>query len=220
MSARSPVNKPGAAPPARNASPTETPGLLRPWHLFAAATLVAAVAGFVTLGGGSPVTTVFLTLAVCSAGAAGFGLYRTVRPLFGPEPAPIPDTLGTRRRASLERETALALQAIKELEFDRAMGKVPESEYQELGGRLRARAARLVQQIDAGGGGYRELIERDVADRQRTTERSQPEAAAAPAANAVVPDAPRACGRCGTLNDLDAQFCKQCGTKLLIPPQP
>ncbi len=220
MSARSPVKKPSAAPRARKASPADTLGSVRPWHLFAAATLVTAVAGVVAIGGGPAVTAVFLTLAVCSAGAAGFGLYRTVRPLVEPEPGQIPESLGRRRQASLEHETAMALQAIKELEFDRAMGKVPESDYEELGERLRARAARLAQQVGAGGVGYRDLIERDVANRQRATEGSQAEAAAAPASNVAVPGAPCACGRCGTLNDFDAQFCKQCGTKMLISPQP
>src|SRR6185436_17587187 len=50
-----------------------------------------------------------------------------------------------------------ALRAIKELEFDRAIGKLSEEDFKEMSGRLRARATRLIRQLDAGGG-YREQI--------------------------------------------------------------
>ena len=49
--------------------------------------------------------------------------------------------LGGRTRAALEREKTLSLRSIKELEFDRAMGKVSEKDFAEMGARLRARAA-------------------------------------------------------------------------------
>ena len=40
------------------------------------------------------------------------------------------------------------------------MGKLSEADFKEMSGRLRARAARLMRQLDAGAG-YREQIERD-----------------------------------------------------------
>ena len=40
--------------------------------------------------------------------------------------------LGGRTRAALEREKALVLRSIKELEFDRAMGKVSEKDFAEM----------------------------------------------------------------------------------------
>ena len=60
--------------------------------------------------------------------------------------------VGQRTRAALEREKLLTLRAIKELEFDRAMGKLSDEDWQEMSGRLRARAARLIRQLDAGAG--------------------------------------------------------------------
>ena len=72
--------------------------------------------------------------------------------------------IGQRTRVALEREKMLALRSIKELEFDRAMGKLSDDDLQEMSGRLRARAARLMRQLDAGAG-YREQIERDLAKR-------------------------------------------------------
>ena len=43
------------------------------------------------------------------------------------------------------------------------MGKVSDTDYEEMGSRLRSRAVRLLQQLDSGGTGYRELIERELA---------------------------------------------------------
>ena len=73
--------------------------------------------------------------------------------------------VGSRTRVALEREKNLLLRSIKELEFDRAMGKVAEGDYEEMVGRLRSRAVRLLQQLDNTSSGYRELIERELASR-------------------------------------------------------
>ena len=54
-------------------------------------------------------------------------------------------------RAVLEREKLLVLRSIKELEFDRAMGKVSPKDFDEMAGRLRARAMSLMQQLDTEG---------------------------------------------------------------------
>src|SRR6185369_13737165 len=72
-----------------------------------------------------------------------------------------PQVLGGRTRAALDREKTLVLRSIKELEFDKAMGKVSEKDFTEMSARLRARAARLMRQLDAGVG-YREQIEREI----------------------------------------------------------
>jgi membrane protease subunit (stomatin/prohibitin family) len=109
--------------------------------------------------------------------------------------------VGQRTRVALEREKLLVLRSIKELEFDRAMGKLSDNDFQEMSGRLRARAARLMRDLDAGGG-YRAQVEQDLAKRLSEA----PAAAAAP----VV----RFCSACGTERDADAKFCKNCGTKL------
>jgi len=103
--------------------------------------------------------------------------------------------LGGRTRAVLERDKALVLRSIKELEFDRAMGKVSEKDFTEMSGRLRARATRLMRQLDAGAG-YREQIEREIEKRL---------------GKAPVVDVAGVCSSCGTKNDADARFCKGCG---------
>ena len=89
------------------------------------------------------------------------------------------------------------------------MGKMSDKDFAEMGARLRARAARLIRQLDAERG-YREQIEKDIARRVGT----EPTAQAAPSVAAVaVPDA-QTCRACGSRSDIDARFCKHCGTSL------
>ena len=73
-------------------------------------------------------------------------------------------TIGGRTRVALEREKTLVLRSIKELEFDFAMGKIAKADFDEMSGRLRARALGLMRQLDAGGG-YEEQIEQEVEQR-------------------------------------------------------
>jgi hypothetical protein len=140
-----------------------------------------------------------LTVLMGAAALAGLAALRTVLPLVGAYDERVPIS-GQRARATLERDKLLTLRAIKELEFDRAMGKVSDEDFKEMSGRLRARAARLMRALDAGAG-YRDRIERDLAKRLG----DKGLAAADPA---------RACAKCTTVNEADAKFCKNCGEKL------
>ena len=110
---------------------------------------------------------------------------------------------------ALARSHALTLRAIKELEFDRAMGKVSPKDFDEMVGRLRARAISLMKELDEGEAGYRMLIERELA--ARLTHRT----GVVPTSRAVAPVVvSNDCANCGTSNDADAAFCKRCGTKI------
>jgi hypothetical protein len=130
-------------------------------------------------------------------------------PLTSKAAADSTQVLGGRTRAALEREKSLVLRSIKELEFDRAMKKVSEKDFAEMGGRLRARATRLMRQLDAGAG-YREQIEKEIARRLGKSggskEQDPPSTAEVVTANA--------CTSCNTHNDVDARFCKSCGKAL------
>src|SRR4030095_17158593 len=89
---------------------------------------------------------------------------RTLAPLVGAEARPAADGLSESMRVVLEREKLLVLRSSKELECDRAMGKLSEKDFEEMSARLRARAMSLMRQLDAGAG-YRELIERELGAR-------------------------------------------------------
>ena len=138
----------------------------QPWHLFLIGSLLAASAAALAVRGTTPANVVFVCLTVFGAGWSAYLLYRACRPLIEGAGDETPEMLGGRTRAALEREKTLTLRAIKELDFDRAMGKVSEPDYQEMTGRLRARAVRLMKQLDQGASVYRDLIEKELSARQ------------------------------------------------------
>jgi hypothetical protein len=139
--------------------------------------------------------------------------------------------IGQRTRVALEREKLLVLRSIKELEFDRAMGRLSDEDFHEMAGRLRTRAGRLIQQLDAGVG-YREQIEKDLAkrmgagsdDARLTASRSTDipsgsdiasgSASLSHDARSASLSGERVCASCETRNDGDARFCKGCGQPL------
>jgi len=173
---------------------------LQAWMFFVLAGLLCATVATFMARGQSVAAIILVTVLMAATTIVGLAVLRTVRPLvFGDEDRT--QMVGQRTRVALEREKLLVLRTIKELEFDKAMGKLSESDFQEMSGRLRARATRLMRQLDAGGG-YREQVEQDLVKRlgEDTTQ------APAPAA--------RFCASCGSSRDLDAKFCKNCGSKL------
>jgi hypothetical protein len=149
---------------------------------------------------------IVLSLMMGATAFVGIAMLRTVRPLVSAyEDRTV--VIGHRTRAALEREKALTLRSIKELDFDRAMGKVSDEDFREMSGKLRARATRLIKQLDAGEG-YRTVIERDLSKRLGES-KDVPDSARSGARAEV-----RSCAKCSTANDSDARFCKSCGEKL------
>ena len=122
-------------------------------------------------------------------------------------------TIGGRTRVALEREKALVLRSIKELEFDFAMGKIAKADFDEMSrpaARPRARPdaparrRRRVQGTDRrkkwhASGGSRVIFERVSEGRWQR----RPETRAS-----------RELWRMRDENDPDAKFCKNCGAKL------
>lgn len=176
---------------------------LQPWQFFLLGGMLAATATVIVATGQSPANIIILSLTVVSVSFVGLGTYRILSPLVSAD-ADAPIMIAGRTRVALEREKALVLRSIKELEFDFAMRKMSQADFDEMAGRLRQRALGLMQQLDAGGG-YRDQIAEEVAKRLG----AEP---AAPEARPVT-GGPY-CTQCGTANDPDAKFCKSCGAKL------
>jgi hypothetical protein len=172
----------------------------QPAHFFVLVSLLAATVAVMMARPNAPENLILISLTIGAAGIAALCLYRVLAPLVAPHTHFDRQLLSDRMRVDLEREKALTLRSIKELEFDRAMGKVSPQDFDEMAGRLRARALGLMRQLDAGVTPYRAVIEKELAALAST-----PAAAPPPA------DAPCACG---TRNDRDARFCKGCGARL------
>jgi pyruvate/2-oxoacid:ferredoxin oxidoreductase beta subunit len=185
---------------------------LQPWQFFVLAALGCATAVTFVARGQGTTPVVLLGVLMATAGFVGAAVLRAVRPLVSPEDDRTA-MIGQRTRAALEREKALALRSIKELEFDRAMGKLSESDWKDMSGRLRARTARLMRQLDAGSG-FREQIEKDLARRLEDGRTKPPPSEDGRRDTRPKPSADRLCAQCSTSNDHDAKFCKGCGARL------
>ncbi len=193
-------------------------GGLRPWHVFLLVSMLAASVAVWTSHDTRPESLVMVSFTAFAACGVGAAMFRALYP-FAEDQRTDPESqaLSVRAREALEREKMMVLRSIKELEFDRAMGKIADSDFADMSGRLRARAAGLMQQLDADAGGYRAAIERDLQALVRTMPTAPVAAAsAAKASTPVAPSAhaPAACPSCSTPNDHDARFCKRCGSPL------
>jgi zinc ribbon protein len=187
--------------PANNQGPTADSQQLQPWQFFVLAALGCATAATFMARGRGITAVIMLSMLMAGAAMIGLAALRAFRPLVSQDEDRAA-LLDRRARAALEHDKLLALRAIKELEFDRAMGKLSDEDFKEMSGRLRAKAARLVRQLDAGAG-YRDQIERDLA--RKLADRDVRSAKAS---------AERVCASCSAPNDDDARFCKNCGAKL------
>jgi hypothetical protein len=176
---------------------------LQPWQLFTLAGLIGATIVVFLSRGQTPAGIVLLSLMIFTAAVVGIGAWRTLSPFIGSDEPVGPQMVGGRTRGALEREKTLVLRSIKELEFDRAMGKMSEKDFADMSTRLRARAARLMRQLDAGGG-YRDQIQKEIEKRVR-----KPVAPAPPQATRR-----HVCAECQATNDPDAKFCKNCGGRM------
>jgi hypothetical protein len=179
-------------------------------HFFVLLSLLAATVAVLMARPNAPENLIVISLTIGAAGLAAFAVYRMLAPLVAPHADVDRQPLSERMRLDLEREKALTLRSIKELEFDRAMGKVSPQDFEDMAARLRTRALGIMRQLALetdGSHAYRALIEKELAQR----------VGAKPAAADLPPEAtsrPVAVCTCGTRNDTDARFCKTCGTRL------
>jgi hypothetical protein len=200
-------------------------------HFFVLVSLLAATVAVVLARPSAPEHLILISLTIGAAGISGLAFYRMLAPLVAPRSAGERE-LSESMRLDLEREKALTLRSIKELEFDRAMGKVSPQDFEEMAGRLRARAVGIMKQLDAGSAAYRTLIEKELAarignkpvspmpdlppSREATVARqSLGDGGKVEPTGEVGPTGPAGLCVCGITNDSDARFCKACGAKLV-----
>src|SRR3954465_15894925 len=187
-----------------SATSTE-PQPLQPWQFFTLAGLVGATIVVFRSQGQTPAGIILLSVIVFGAAAVGVAAWRTFSPLSSRDEPAGPQMFGGRPRAAVWGEKTAAPRSIKDLEFDHAMGKVSDKDFAEMGARLRARAAGLIRQLDAGAN-YRQAIDAEIEKRVgRKAAPAAPVAADTPKAHAA--DAPKAklCLSCCTPNDPDAR---------------
>ena len=119
-------------------------------HFFVLLSLLAATVAVVLSRPSAPEQLILISLTSARPGppaSASTGCSRRWWPRTRSRAA---RSSSDRTRLDLEREKALTLRSIKELEFDRAMGKLSTQDFEEMAGRLRARALGIMKQLDAG----------------------------------------------------------------------
>jgi hypothetical protein len=215
-------------------SETSTEGhTFRPWHFFVVGALLAATVGVLLSPRSTPEQLILFSITIFAGGLAGYAFLRTLLPFAGGLQrrawrAKVTET----RRSALEREKQFVLRSIKELEFDRALGKVAEEDFNALSRRLRSRAMRLMRDLDDAVHEPRVRIEREVAERLGIGDQKirvqgsgfgdldHADRGTATGAWVAESDASRdsaaasPCSACGTVNDADARFCKHCGSRV------
>jgi hypothetical protein len=103
-----------------------------------------------------------------------------------------------------ETPKGVALTALKEIEFDRATGKLSDADYEQLKTRYTAAAVGALRQEAASSAA--DDVEAMIAGRVRTLR----------FAGASTPRAPE-CPACGPRPEPDAVFCSSCGFRLEAP---
>jgi hypothetical protein len=145
-------------------------------------------------------------------------LWASVRTLSGDAPITLEEAIALGAPSAAEEQKRAVLQALKDLEYEKSMGKIAEADYDELLRRYRTEAKRLLRAVDEDLAPARARAAAFVAEHLGQDSKSLAPAAKGPdlraaPAPAKGPDL-RACPNCQVENDGDALFCKKCGSKL------
>jgi hypothetical protein len=132
-------------------------------------------------------------------------LWASVRTLAGDTPITLEEAMVLGAPSAAEEQKRAVLQALKDLEYERTMGKIADADYEDLLRRYRAEAKRLLRAVDE-----------DLAPlRARAAAYLNEQLGPQKSRSAAPPTRDRACPSCKADNDADALFCKKCGAKLV-----
>ena len=135
--------------------------------------------------------------------------WSSLRALFGETKLSPEDAFAIGAPSVEEEQKRAVLRAIKDLEFEHAVGKISKQDYDALIARYRSEAKRLLRLIEQKAQPERDAVEHLVkehlagkgvkAEKKKEPPPSKPETV---------------CPSCDTENDVDAVFCKKCGSQL------
>jgi hypothetical protein len=178
---------------------------------------------------------VVLTLAAGALLLVIWLLWGSVQALAGESELSFEEAFSMGTRSAEEEQKRAVLRALKDLDYERSVGKISEADYHEYSARYRAEAKRLIRDLDENLADARKQVELELERRvQKQVEREKSadedelgEAApAAPVEATSNPENPaleaakspeklaRECLACHAQNELDARFCKSCGAAM------
>lgn len=137
-----------------------------------------------------------MTLEVVAALLVGLAVLAVVlEPLLRSAPQPEPSLQDLQEPE--ETPKGLALAALREIEFDRATGKLSDDDYTDLKNKYTAQALALLRTEEGNLPAESDQIEEMIAARVRTLRGGGP-----------------TCPRCGPRPESDAVFCSHCGDRI------
>ncbi len=170
--------------------------------------------------------TVFMVLAGSMIMLGLAALWQSLRSAFGGGPSLGGDAgIGLPERAALVAEKQTLLRAIKDIQFERELGKISEEDFDRLDKAYRRRAKRVLALLDQDLEPYLRRAEKDIADamgeaedrgpyRRGAARRKKGQGKAKPAEKKL---RGVECPACGVDNDRDAVHCKACAAR--VAPQ-
>lgn len=186
-------------------------------------TLIAAITAGVLFG----VQLVMLTLASAALLLVIFLLWSSVQALAGESELTFEEAFSFGARSAEEEQKRAVLRALKDLEYERSVGKISEEDYHEYATRYRSEAKRLIQNLNEHLSEQRKQVERELERRLNKADRAAPiEPDPGPASTPSEADQgaeigpessiPKGlqCPACQVQNEADARFCKACGSRL------
>jgi len=183
-------------------------------------TLFAAIIAGTLFG----VQLVVLTLAAAALLLVIWLLWSSVQALAGETELTFEEAFSLGTRSAEEEQKRAVLRALKDLEYERSVGKISEDDYHEYSARYRAEAKRLIQTLDENLAEGRKQVEHELQRRlsKKAVKTKPTDAPEARSNGGSAPDAEREanapitrdCPFCQAKNELDARFCKACGKSL------
>jgi ribosomal protein L40E len=150
-------------------------------------------------------------------------LWGSVSSLAGETELSLDEALSYGAPSAEEEQKLAVLRALKDLDFERSVGKISEDDYREFSQRYRAEARRLIARVDESLADAQKLAEQLASERireagiERETRTEDSESSATDSTDSTDSTADSSelvCSACQTKNDPDARFCKQCGKTL------
>jgi hypothetical protein len=191
---------------------------------------------------------VFIALAGVALILALIALWQSLRSAFGA----VPEADGVRGAirdvdvTDLEHEKNTLLRAIKDLAFERELGKISDADFERIDRGYRQRAKEVLRLLDGEIAPFMEQAEKlleigpasSKKKKKKAKQADEPKADVAPRFALKCPHceaeiereavwcgsckariAPHTCAKCDATNDPDAKFCKECATALPRSPE-
>lgn len=205
---------------------------------IAPATVIFAVAIGLSVGLGPA----FLVLAGGMLLGAVMLLWSSLGRLTGESPLTLDEAMGLAAPSAEEERKRAVVRALKDLDYERSVGKISEEDYADLSARYRAEAKELLKSLDSGLAPLRKSAEKKLVARLKSEgiavvprgttptadgaheggasspqpEQTDGERVAEPTRtdDPTKDESSGPCPKCGTTNDTDASFCKRCGARL------